>query len=70
MAKSSNFFESSSIQSSYERIKASQFSMVIQERETSAQLAEHAHCARRSFLAAEFIHLATETTSMEIVVAF
>ena len=31
---------------------------------------EHAHHARRSFLAAQFICLATETTSREIVVAF
>ena len=39
MAKSSsNFFESSSIQSSDESIKASQFSMAIPERETSAQI--------------------------------
>ena len=71
MAKSSsNFFESSSIQSSYERIEASQFSMAILERETSAQLRERARRARRSFLAARFIRLATETTGGEIVVAF
>ena len=71
MAKSSsNFFVCSSIQSSYERIEASQFSIAILERETSAQLGEHARCARRSFLAARFIHLATETTGGEIVVAF
>ena len=71
MAKySSNFFESSSIQSSYERIEASQFSMAILERETSAQLGEHARRARRSFLAAWFIRLATETTGGKIVVAF
>ena len=71
MAKSSsNFFESSSIRSSYERIEASQFSMAILEHETSVQLGEHAHRARRSFLAAQFIRLATETTSGEIVVAF
>ena len=35
---SSNFFESSSIQSSDESIKASQCSMAILERETSAQI--------------------------------
>ena len=63
MAKSSsNFFESSSIQSSYERIEGSQFSMVILERETSAQFGEHAGRARRSFLAAR---LATETRGGE-----
>ena len=39
MAKSSsNFFESSSIESSDERIEASQFSMVILEREMSTQI--------------------------------
>ena len=67
---SSKIFESSSIQSSYERIEASQFSMAILERETSTQHGEHARCARWSFLAARFIRLATETTSGEIVVAF
>ena len=71
MAKSSsNFFESSSIQSSYERIEAPQSSMVIQEHEMSVQLGEHVHRARRSFLAAQFIRLPTETTSREIAVAF
>ena len=35
---SSNFFESSNIESSDERIEASQFSMAILERETSAQI--------------------------------
>ena len=34
------------------------------------QLVEHACHARQSFLAAQFIHLATETTGGEIVVAF
>ena len=58
-------FESSSIQSSYERIEASQFSMVILERETSAQFGKHARRLRRSFLAARFIRLATETTGSE-----
>ena len=39
MAKfSTNFFESSSIESSDERIEAFQFSMAILERETSAQI--------------------------------
>ena len=45
MVRSSNFFESSSIQSSDERIEASQFSMAILERETSAQIGEGLPCA-------------------------
>ena len=65
---SSKIFESSSIQSSYERIEASQFSMTILERETSTQHGEHTRRWRRSFLAARFIRLATETTGGEIVV--
>ena len=43
---SSEFFESSSIQSSDERIEASQFFMAMFERKTSAQIGEglkHAH---------------------------
>ena len=42
---SSGFFESSSIQSSDERIESSQFSMAILERETSAQIGEGLTCA-------------------------
>ena len=40
MARSSDFFESSSIQNSDERIEASGLSMVIIECETSAQIGE------------------------------
>ena len=42
---SSNSFESSSIQSSDERVEASQFSMAILERETSAQIGQGLTCA-------------------------
>ena len=42
---SSDFFESSSIQSSDERIEASRFSMAILEFETSAQIGEGLTCA-------------------------
>ena len=66
---SSNFFESSSIQSTDERIEASQFSMAILERETSAQIGGGANMriVRRSFLSARFkvtvfSRLTTETT--------
>ena len=45
---SSEFFESSSIQSSDKRIEASQFSMAIFERETSAQIGEGLTCARNA----------------------
>ena len=46
MVRSSlNFFESSSIQSSDERIEASQSSMAILEREMSAQIGEGLTCA-------------------------
>ena len=41
---SSNFFESSSIQSSDETIEASQFSVAIHERETSAEIGEGLTC--------------------------
>ena len=55
---SSNFFESSSIESSDERIEASQFSMAILERETSAQIRGGANMrarrARRSFLSESY----------------
>ena len=40
------FFESSSIQISDERIEASQFSMVMFECETSAQIGEGLTCAK------------------------
>ena len=42
---SSNFFESSSIQSSEETIEASQFSVAIHERKTSAEIGEGLTCA-------------------------
>ena len=45
---SSEFFESSSIQSSDGGIVSSQFSMAIFERETSAQIGEGLTCAKRS----------------------
>ena len=46
--RSSEFFESSSIQSSDERIEVSQFSMAIFERETSAQIGEGLTCVRNA----------------------
>ena len=44
---SSNFFESSSIQSSDETIEASRFSVAIHERKTSAEIGEGLTCVVR-----------------------
>ena len=66
---SSNFFESSSIQSSDETIEASQFSVAIHERETSAEIGEGLTCASCEAVIS-FIRLDTETTGGEILVAF
>ena len=48
MKPSSDFFESSSIQSSDKMIDASQFSMTIFERETSMQIGEGLTCTKCS----------------------
>ena len=74
MAKSSDFFESSSIQSSDERIEVSQFSMATLERETieSANLGgANMHIVRgcHFWQLGSIASLAGETTGWEILVA-
>ena len=73
---SSEFFESSSIQSSEERIEASQFSKAIFERKTSAQIGEGLTCVKYSCevvisgslaQSLQSASLAAETTGGEIV---
>ena len=68
-------FKSSSIQISDERIEASQFSIAILDRETSAQIGEGLTCVScmrgGNFWQFGLIaSLATETTGGEILVAF
>ena len=73
---SSDCFNSSSIQSSDEKIEASQFSMVILERKTSAQVGDpgganiHVVHGSHFWQIGSIASLATETTGGEIVVAF
>ena len=69
---SSDLFKSSSIQSIEERVEASQFSMVMLESETSAQIGEANMGVMRSghFWQLNSIAFpATETTGGEILVA-
>ena len=57
---SSNFFESSSIQSSDERIEASQFSTAILERETSTQIEEELPCTScKDVISGSSVHLSS-----------
>ena len=73
---SSDCFKSSSIQSSDEKIEASQFSMAILERKTSAQVGDpgganiHVVHGSHFWQIGSIASLATETTGGEIVVAF
>ena len=73
------FFKSLSIRSSDERIEASQFSMEMFERETSAQIVAGLTCTKcwceaaisgSSVQSLQKTSLAAETTGGEIVVAF